>query len=152
MKEDDIKEIFPSIMKISSHWYGVGVALGISVSKLDEIRSNNPNESLTMLIKMIHHWISNTDSPTWRSLINALYKLGHKHAASEVIADAERVILDGECESAEMSPTHKNEDGEKMVVPINKCDPEIQIINQREKRLFKKLGSLLNVSMDTVGR
>ncbi len=28
VKEDDIKEIFPSIMKISSHWYGVGVALG----------------------------------------------------------------------------------------------------------------------------
>ncbi len=62
---NDVNNVYPALIDAANHWYDLGLALGTSVRKLDDIESNS-KDNKTRLRKMLTHWLQ---SPrTWTDI------------------------------------------------------------------------------------
>jgi len=146
IREEDLKEVFTALMKDSSGWYAIGVALGVPVNKLNEIASDN-SMAATKLAQMVDYWIRNGEIHNWRSLIAALFKIGHKAAGEAVILCAENALFGDPSPSKRPLPDldlvkedKKHSDRE------SSFKPAMFRIDAREQELYEKLAQLLGMA------
>ena len=98
-----MKEVFTSLMRDSGSWYAIGVALGVPVSKLNEIQGDN-NMAATKLAQMVDYWIRNCKSHSWRSLMGVLFKMGYNSTGEAMILYAEKALFDDPTPSKGLLP------------------------------------------------
>ena len=78
-----IKDLMHHLDGIVEHWYQLGVQLDIPISKLNEIRCNNPGDVYQCKLLMLQEWQRRpTLKPSWCTLVDALCKM-----EENVIAD-----------------------------------------------------------------
>ena len=59
-------------------WFTFGVALGVTVPKLREIKASNPQEGVKhWKIDMFHSWLESTPTASWEDIIRALEQADH---------------------------------------------------------------------------
>ena len=57
-------------------WYELGVQLDVPISKLNEIRCNNPGDVYQCKLLMLQEWQRRpTLKPSWCTLVNALWNM-----------------------------------------------------------------------------
>ena len=69
---EDLGEVYEALADISQKWYYIGLALGVSVSRLDTIKEQYPKfeEALLETLKL---WLKQTLKPRrWAALVEAL--------------------------------------------------------------------------------
>ena len=69
---EDLGDVYESLAGISQKWYYIGLALGVSVSRLDTIKEQYQKfeEALLEALKV---WLKQTTKPrTWAALVGAL--------------------------------------------------------------------------------
>ena len=66
----DLYTVYKEVKNASSEWYYFGLALGVTVSDLDNICNNNKKDN-DCLREMISHRLKSTDL-TWTDVIEAL--------------------------------------------------------------------------------
>ena len=59
-----------------NNWYLLGIQLGVDTSKLDQFEANHRGDVERCKVDVVQHWLSNVDIPTWRSLADAVQRLG----------------------------------------------------------------------------
>ena len=77
--ENDLQEVIEAVINLTAKSRYLGLALGVSVSKLDEIcaKHNDPGEQLT---EILHTWLKQScivqkyGQPSWRTLVKAVDK------------------------------------------------------------------------------
>ena len=50
--EDDLRDVRSSVADLAGRWKDFGIALGIRLSKLDELNSHSPSESLREMLAL----------------------------------------------------------------------------------------------------
>ena len=65
-------------------WEPVGIELGISATKLHEIRANRMNNGPLCKISMADTWLRSDVNATWEELANALEKTGNGEQAERI--------------------------------------------------------------------
>ena len=146
IRDEDVKEVFTTLMRDSGSWYAIGVALGVPVSKLNEIQGDN-NMAATKLAQMVDYWIRNCKSHSWRSLIGVLFKMGYNSTGEAMILCAEKALFDDPTPSKGPLP---NFDWalESMNRSLRESSfkPAMSRIDVREQDLFEKLAQLLGMA------
>ena len=69
---EDLAEVYEALAGISQKWYYIGLAIGVSVSRLDTIKDQYPKfeEALLEALKV---WLKQTSKPRmWATLVGAL--------------------------------------------------------------------------------
>ena len=64
--------IVEDIHVIAAQWFNLGLALRLSYSKLRQIESNFPRDSLRCLTEMVEMWLQSSSHPSWQGLVFAL--------------------------------------------------------------------------------
>ena len=70
--EHSLKAILDSISTLAADWFNLGVALGLSYSKLKTIESDYPRNAPRCLTEMLIAWLRSNSQPSWRGLVLAL--------------------------------------------------------------------------------
>ena len=72
--EDSLRTILDSISTLTSEWFKLGVALGLSYSTLKIIESNYRGDAHRCQTEMVMAWLQMKDNsqPSWQSLVSAL--------------------------------------------------------------------------------
>ena len=65
-------------------WEPVGVNLGISATKLSEIKANRMNNGPLCKISMADTWLRSDVNATWEKLAQALESTGNKEQAERI--------------------------------------------------------------------
>ena len=69
----EIKDLMHHLEGIVKRWYQLGVELGLSISKLEEIECNNSSNVLRCKLLMLQEWQRQpTLKPSWCTLVDAL--------------------------------------------------------------------------------
>ena len=93
--EDDLQEVKEAVIKLAAKARSLGLALGISASILDKIRSKYINDPDEMLTDVLQTWLQQAydvkkhGHPSWRTLVQAVdNKAGGKDPAlaMEIVA------------------------------------------------------------------
>ena len=67
-----------------AEWESVGIALGVSSTKLHEIRANRMNNGPLCKISMADTWLRSDVNASWEKLADALKKTGNDTQAEQV--------------------------------------------------------------------
>jgi len=67
-------------------YYNFALNLGVPKNVLNEIKESTPDVDVAR-DKIISHFISNTEKPTWRTIIEALQMSGHTDLANKIYED-----------------------------------------------------------------
>ena len=82
---DDLGQVLEAVMDVAAQWYPLGLQLKVKTGTLDSIRTQfqNPRDQL---LEMLKTWLTTSDSPSWRTLIDALRSrsVGASQLASEL--------------------------------------------------------------------
>ena len=76
--EDDLKEVKEAVIKLAAKARSLGLALGISVSELDTIRSKFSTDPEEMLTEVLYTWLKQAYDvkkhglPSWRILVQSI--------------------------------------------------------------------------------
>ena len=88
----DLQEVVSQLMEAINVWFELGLALGIPVATLIDIKCHT-NHNKDGLITMLTHWLeSSSPSRTWRDICNGLRSCTVKH---DVLANT---IENGKCD------------------------------------------------------
>ena len=116
-------------------WYLLGLQLNLSTDTLDSIEKTH-GSSDRQCIKMVQHWISNSKTPTWGNVHEALRNIGESVIAAEI---ASKYNIQPSITSKEMLPTqtseHSSSRSEEMSSSITKVLKPRQTIPQEQKRI-----------------
>ena len=85
----DLPYIRLAMINVSSHWYNIGIHLGIPTGTLDNLRSKNRNDPDNCLTCVLVEWLKNWSRfnrrmgpPTWRRVVIAVSsRVGGDHPA-----------------------------------------------------------------------
>ena len=88
---EDFQEVLSQLMKAINVWFELGLALGIPVETLEDIKCHT-NRNNDGLIRMLTHWLKSSPSRTWRDICNGLRNCTVKH---DVLANT---IENGKCD------------------------------------------------------
>ena len=67
-----------------TEWKSIGIALGISESKLDEIGFTYPADTRQCIIQMMSFWIESDSTCSWEKLCTAFIECGKGELANEI--------------------------------------------------------------------
>ena len=67
-----------------NNWYLLGLQLNPSMDTLDFIEKTHGSSARQGGIKMVQHWISNSENPTWGDVHAALRNIGESVLAAEI--------------------------------------------------------------------
>ena len=69
-----LRTILDSISTLTTKWFNLGVALGLSYDTLKTIESDHPKDTHRCLTEMVIAWLQMKDNsqPSWQSLASAL--------------------------------------------------------------------------------
>ena len=72
--KDSLRTILDSISTLTSEWFNLGVALGLSYDTLKIIECNYRGDARRCLTEMVMAWLQMKDNsqPSWQSLASAL--------------------------------------------------------------------------------
>ena len=68
---DDLGCVLEEVLDMSAEWYDLGLQLNVRVGKLNSIRTEF-NTTKHQLREMLNAWLTSSDNPSWKTLINAL--------------------------------------------------------------------------------
>ena len=79
LDENHLSEIIEEILPIGSKYYSLGRSLNLKITELRKIRDKNPSESdaledVLLLWLNREYDVKNNGPPTWRMLVEAVYK------------------------------------------------------------------------------
>ena len=79
LDENHLSEIIEEILPIGSKYYNLGRSLNLKITELRKIRDKNPSESdaledVLLLWLNREYDVKNNGPPTWRMLVEAVYK------------------------------------------------------------------------------
>ena len=82
-----LKDLLEELVNISHKWYYLGIQLGLE-GKLDNIKSDHPENSQHCLSETLSTWLKVDQSATWHTLCAALCSetIGEERLASTVVA------------------------------------------------------------------
>ena len=68
---DDLGCVLEEVLDVAAQWYNVGLKLKVRTGRLNSIRAefNTPEDQLR---EMLNTWLTTGDSPSWKTLIDAL--------------------------------------------------------------------------------
>ena len=139
----NIKYVIQSLKTVSVEWYNIGIALGLPVEQLEVIEKDYHGTPIK-LTKMIACWINNCELHTWRTLIEALFELGHRTAVSAAIRSANQTIMKVESSRDEPVPTKNwSREAERHNLHNEKVKQKSNVADRREKKLLEKICNLL---------
>ena len=70
---DDLGEVYEALFEISHKWYNIGLALGVQVSRLENIKQQHEKNFENCLLEMLKTWLKQIEKPrTWAALVDAL--------------------------------------------------------------------------------
>ena len=80
-----IKDLMHHLESIVKNWFQLGMQLGLPMSKLEEIESNNPSNILRCKRLMLQDWQRRpTLKPSWCTLVDALYSIKENTAGDKI--------------------------------------------------------------------
>ena len=146
VETSDIKYVSQSLKTVTTKWHNIGIALGIPVEQLDVIACDHRGDVLRQLNEMIACWIHNCELHTWRTLIEALFELGHKTAVSAAIRCVSQAIMKTEPLRDESVQTRNwSKEAKRRTSLEKKIKQKFISSEKREKELLKKICGLLNI-------
>ena len=81
-----VKDLLHHLKDIVVHWYELGVQLDVPISKLNEIRCNNPSDVYQCKLLMLQEWQKRpTLKPSWCTLVDALQKMEENAIAENIV-------------------------------------------------------------------
>ena len=72
------------LQRIQPKWEKVGIALGMDVYSLQCISKGCSSDFDSCSVKMMMDWLQQADSPTWKSIHEAMKQVGDNRTASEL--------------------------------------------------------------------
>ena len=68
-------------------WIELGTALGVPIEKLERINDKHRDNPFNGLVRVYRYWLADKNSlmPTWKKLIDALYKIDEYSLAASVV-------------------------------------------------------------------
>ena len=88
---DDFLLVYDYLAQCSVKWYSIGLYLRVPKEKLDEIEVDYHTTS-RRLAQMIHYWINNSVTCTYRELLEAVKKCDRKGTARSVLAEDSETV------------------------------------------------------------
>ena len=85
----------------TTEWFKLGLKLGMEEFDLDVIRKNNPQNTEGALEAMLKKWLSITEVPTWRAVVDALRAIKNIQLAKNL----ETQFCSGMCTTTSMQLT-----------------------------------------------
>ena len=80
-----IKDLMHYLKDVVERWYELGVQLDVPLSKLKEIRSNNPSDIYQCKLLMLQEWQRQpTLKLSWCMLVDALHKMEESVIAEKI--------------------------------------------------------------------
>ena len=80
-----IKDLMHHLESIVKNWFQLGMQLGLSMSKLEEIECNNPSNILRCKRLMLQEWQRRpTLKPSWCTLVDALCSIKENAAGDKI--------------------------------------------------------------------
>ena len=63
--------------KVEDKWFELGVALGVSIKKLESIGDKHGDSPVKALVRVYHYWLDGKKGlmPTWKKLADALQEI-----------------------------------------------------------------------------
>ena len=97
--EDDFFDVQQAVFKLSSHYYNIGLYLGLSAESLKRIQEESIHNSDLALEKVLNDWLGRKydvemhGCPTWRRLVEAVNSPdgGNHPALAKEIASCHQV-------------------------------------------------------------
>ena len=83
---DDFRLVYDYLAQCSVKWYSIGLYLRVPKERLDEIE-NDYHTTSRRLIQMIHYWINNSVTCTYRELLEAVKKCDRKGTARSFLTE-----------------------------------------------------------------
>ena len=78
-----LKKLLEALKKLEN-WFLFGAMLGVPVSKLKKIESENPKDSDRCKLEMLQYWLDTELIPTWNEVVRTLEKTDQLVLAAEV--------------------------------------------------------------------
>ena len=87
-KQVELKNAYEDLIKISHKWYDLGLQLGVEEGTLENIKSDNHENSQNCLRGMLSTWLKVDPKPMWDTLCTALRSrtVGANRLASDLEA------------------------------------------------------------------
>ena len=127
-------------------WYLFGLQLNLSTDTLDSIEKTHDGGD-RQCIKMVQHWISSSNSPTWGDVHKALRNIGESVIAAEIASkyDIQPSITREERLPAQTSE-HSSSKSEGMSGSSNtiKALKPARIISQEQRRIVSYFATVLD--------
>ena len=70
-----VKDVQNELQEVN-RWYLLGIQLGVEPSKLDQFQANHPTDVERCKVDVVQHWLNNVGDPSWKSLADAVERLG----------------------------------------------------------------------------
>ena len=77
--EGDFSAILNQASALASKYQSLGIELGVSQRDLANIKHENPTD-IMRLGDVILKWLQGKEKPTWKVLVEAVYRVDPKHA------------------------------------------------------------------------
>ena len=99
-----IKDLMHHLESIVKNWFQLGMQLGLPMSKLEEIESNNPSNILRCKRLMLQEWQRRpTLKPSWCTLVDALCSIKENTAGDKI----SRLFSESYFSSTQLSLVHR---------------------------------------------
>ena len=80
-----VQLLLSELSEVADDWFILGVALGVHVRKLREIKASNNQEGVKhWMIDMFQSWLDSNPTASWEDVLRALEQLGHLTLASRL--------------------------------------------------------------------
>ena len=90
-----IKDLMHHLKDIVEHWYELGMQLDVPISKLNEIRCNNPGDVHQCKLLMLQEWQRQpTLKPSWCTLVDALRNMKENAIVKRLSQQFGKLCLD----------------------------------------------------------
>ena len=84
---DDLNDVLTHLSDTFNQWQLLGLKLGISYTRLDNIETEQRGMVQSCLMKMLAAWLKRMDkavNPTWKKLIESLKEMGENGLADKI--------------------------------------------------------------------
>ena len=123
-------------------WYLLGLQLNLGTDTLDSIEKAH-DSSDRQCIKMVQHWISSSNNPTWRDVHEALRNIGESVIAAEIASKYNIQPREEEFPAQTSEHSSSNSKGMSASSSMIKALKPVQIISKEQRRVVRYFATVL---------
>ena len=123
-------------------WYLLGLQLNLGTDTLDSIEKAH-DSSYRQCIKMVQHWISSSNNPTWRDVHEALRSIGESVIAAEIASKYNIQPREEEFPAQTSEHLSSNSKGMSVSSSMIKALKPMQIISKEQRRIVRYFATVL---------